>query len=171
MVSDFEIVRRKLMKLNITNGAHLSEDSIPVVETIFTSLEVLLKSSGSEFDMIVLTFSNSRVDTAEESKAIEQILDTVSIISGYSKEVIFSKSRKKPLPFLRYLSYEGVHKGLGMGVTATGKYFGKDHRTIIGAMDSIEELKVMVDEESKRMLGWRTALRKELHKQFGYWYE
>jgi chromosomal replication initiation ATPase DnaA len=102
---------------------------------------------------------------------IEEIITTVENVSGHSRDIIFSKNRKKPFTFLRHITFEAINECLGFGVADIGKYFNINHSSILYGRGKIEDAKVMVDEESKQLLAYRTALIKELHNQFGYIYK
>jgi chromosomal replication initiation ATPase DnaA len=159
------------MKLNTNNGAHLTEDSKNVVETIFTSLEALLKSSGSEFDRITISFSKDKPAEEELPVAIDHILATLSIVSDIPIDKILEKRKFQTNTEVRYLLFEAVHKCLNTKDGKIGSYFGFDRSTVLSARRKLNDILRGADTDSKSLQNLRKKFIAELENKYGYWYQ
>ena len=159
------------MKLNTNNGAHLSEDSKNVVETIFTALEALLKSTGSEFDRITISFSKDKPSEQELPVAIDHILATLSIVSDIPVATILEKRRLRTNTEVRYLLFEAVSKCLNIKDGKIGKYFGFERTTVLYAKRTLNDILRSVDPDSKSLQNLRKKFIAELENKYGYWYQ
>jgi chromosomal replication initiation ATPase DnaA len=159
------------MKLNTNNGAHLTEDSKNVVETIFTALEALLKSSGSEFDRITISFSKDKPAEEELPVAIDHILATLSIVSDIPVATILEKRRLRTNTEVRYLLFEAVSKCLSINDGKIGKYFGFERTTVLYAKRTLNDILRSADPDSKSLQNLRKKFIAELENKYGYWYQ
>jgi hypothetical protein len=159
------------MKLNINNGAHLTEDSKNVVETIFTALEALLKSSGSEFDRITISFSKDKPAEEELPVAIDHILATLSIVSDIPIAKIIEKRRFRANIEVRYLLFEAVNKCLSIKEGKIGDYFGFNRSTVLSAKRTLNDILRSADPDSKSLQNLRKKFIEELENKYGYRYQ
>jgi hypothetical protein len=159
------------MKLNITNGAHLSEDSKNVVEVIFTALEALLKSTGSEFDRITISFSKDNPAEEELPVAIDHILATLSIVSDIPVAKILEKRKFQRNTEVRYLLFEAVHKCLYVKDVKIGDYFGFHRSTVLASKSALISILRGADPDSKSLQNLRKKFIAELENKYGYWYQ
>jgi chromosomal replication initiation ATPase DnaA len=159
------------MKLNINNGAHLTEDSKNVVETIFTALEALLKSSGSEFDRITISFSKDKPAEEELPVAIDHILATLSIVSDIPVATILEKRRLRTNTEVRYLLFEAVRECLNVKDSKIGDYFGFHRSTVIASKIALINILRGADPDSKSLQNLRKKFIEELENKYGYWYQ
>jgi hypothetical protein len=159
------------MKLNITNGARLSEDSKTVVEVIFTSLEALLKSSGSEFDRITISFSKDKPAEQELPVALDHITATLSIVRDIPIAKILEKRKFQDNVELRYLLFEAASKCLNMKDGDIGTYFGFNRTTVLSARRRLNDILRSADTDSKSLQNLRKKFIAELENKYGYWYQ
>jgi chromosomal replication initiation ATPase DnaA len=159
------------MKLNTNNGAHLSEDSKNVVEVIFTALEALLKSTGSEFDRITISFSKDNLAEEELPVAIDHILATLSIVSDIPIDKILEKRKFQTNTEVRYLLFEAVNKCLKIKDGKIGDYFGYERTTVLYARRKLNDILRSADTDSKSLQNLRKKFIAELENKYGYWYQ
>lgn len=85
-------------------------------------------------------------DTAKEkygfiATPFMRIVNEVSKESGIPRDVIFSKTRKKPVVMARYIIFDRVRRELGWSFPKIGKLFKMDHTTVMHGIKMAQKYK------------------------------
>lgn len=79
---------------------------------------------------------NAYIETAKEEKNIlyvENVMNTVSQVTGISRKQLKSKARKREIVRARYMAIGLIRKGTGLSQTVVGNIFSIDHSSVSAA--------------------------------------
>ena len=149
---DFEtrvgIIRRKAQFL----GFDLSEDIIFYIaeqiksntrqlEGVVKKIQAYLHIQGVSEPTITIAqtaIRDIRNDNQPEPVTVDKIISEVARTYGLDDEDIRSKKRDAPISYGRQVAMYIVREVTGMSYTSIGKEFGRDHSTVVYAMQEIE---------------------------------
>lgn len=149
---DFEtrvgIIRRKAQFL----GFDLNEDIIFYIaeqiksntrqlEGVVKKIQAYLHIQGATEPTITIAQSairDIRNDNQPEPVTVDKVISEVARTYGLDDEDIRSKKRDAPISYGRQVAMYIVREVTGMSYTSIGKEFGRDHSTVVYAMQEIE---------------------------------
>lgn len=96
-------------------------------------------------------------ESSKEMK-LEDIINTVSEVSGASVEEIKSRSRKPPLPLLKFIYYSIARKYTFHSLGSIGNFTGADHSSILYGIKTLNNLLDVEDKQATNL--YRKSLEK-----------
>ena len=170
---DFEMRVAILMDKAEQNGVNLSYDIIEFIATHVknnirdlegTIIRILAKSSlmnqDIDFDLVKEAVRERVGDQITTGLSIEDVVRRVSDVFNIKEKDIVGKSRKAEIVEARQTAMYLCRSLIGDSLSNTGVYFGgRDHTTVIHAMQSIEKKKKMNERLDKTI----TKIQRELN--------
>ena len=81
-----------------------------------------------------------RLDIKNQIKLADSIVEKVAAYYGMSNEEIRGKSRKRELVKARWLAMYFIRQKTDYTLNAIGDMFGRDHTTVIHALETIKDI-------------------------------
>lgn len=107
------------------------------IESIIAKAEAEVSEVMGIKCSLICKFGNIRVYGVDR----EVILETVSKYSGFTKEDILGKSRRRPISEARMLCMDILRRKGKMTLKEIGEYLGgRDHSTVLHGMRTIEDV-------------------------------
>ena len=75
-----------------------------------------------------------------ERSTPERILKAVESVTGIQRETLFSKTRKNPVPDIRFIAMSLMRKHTDLTLKEVGAPFGRDYSTVIYAEGRVADL-------------------------------
>ena len=86
----------------------------------------------------MIKFTNMKVLSTFEKKVVDETFKILEVESGFTREMITSKSRKTEVVSARYVAMYVVKKMTKLSLASIGEVFDRDHSSIIHALDNVQ---------------------------------
>lgn len=81
-----------------------------------------------------------KITTGQQEEAAEKIIERICDYYGVDVERILASTRIQPIAQIRHICMFIVKEKTGMTVVSIGKYFNRDHTSILHAIKRVQDL-------------------------------
>ncbi|MEN3045962.1 MAG: chromosomal replication initiator protein DnaA [Candidatus Hydrothermales bacterium] len=114
--------------------------NVRLLESCIIKLYALQSTKNIKINLAIAQKVLSDIFSKSQSSDLEDVLITVSEYYNLPKTEIMSKKQKKELVHARQVSMFIMKNVLNMSIVEIARFFGKDHTTVLHAIEKIENL-------------------------------